>query len=41
MLLFIFKSFFKISLFIIGGGLAMIPAIEDIFVHKKKIIKRK
>ena len=39
MLWFIFKSFFKISLFIIGGGLAMIPAIEDIFVQKKKLLK--
>ena len=35
----IFASFFKISLFVIGGGLAMIPVIEDIFVKKHKLLK--
>lgn len=35
----IFTSFFKISLFVIGGGLAMVPVIEDIFVKKHKLLK--
>ena len=39
MLFLIFISFFKISLFVIGGGLAMIPVIEDIFVKKHKLLK--
>lgn len=39
MLFLIFISFFKISLFVIGGGLAMIPIIEDIFVKKHKLLK--
>ncbi len=39
MLLLLFISFFKISLFVIGGGLAMIPVIEDIFVKKHKLMK--
>ena len=39
MLFLIFASFFKISLFVIGGGLAMIPVIEDIFVKKHKLLK--
>ena len=38
MLFLIFASFFKISLFVIGGGLAMIPVIEDIFVKKHKLL---
>ena len=34
----IFKTFFKIALFVVGGGLAMIPAIEDVFVKKQKLL---
>ncbi len=32
----IFLTFFKIGLFTIGGGLAMIPIIQDEFVNKQK-----
>ncbi|NTW71665.1 MAG: chromate transporter [Eubacteriaceae bacterium] len=32
----LFKSFFKIGAFTIGGGYAMIPLFEDEFVNKKK-----
>ncbi len=32
----LFCSFFKIGIFTFGGGLAMIPFIEDEFVAKKK-----
>lgn len=39
MLFLIFISFLKISLFVIGGGLAMIPVIEDIFVKRHKLLK--
>ena len=39
MLFLIFTSFFKMSLFVIGGGLAMVPVIEDIFVKKHKLLK--
>jgi chromate transporter len=35
----IFVSFFKIALFVIGGGLAMIPVIEQIFVQERKLLK--
>lgn len=35
-----FKTFFKIGLFTIGGGYAMIPLIEDEVVNKKKWIKK-
>ena len=35
-LLKIFFTFFKIGLFTIGGGLAMIPIIQDEFVNKQK-----
>ena len=34
----LFCEFFKISLFTIGGGLAMIPVIEDTFVKKHKLL---
>ncbi|MEG0291180.1 MAG: chromate transporter [Anaerovoracaceae bacterium] len=34
----LFIEFFKIGLFTIGGGLAMVPLIEDIAVNKKKWI---
>lgn len=36
--LLIFTTFFKIALFVVGGGLAMIPVIEDIFVKKQKLL---
>lgn len=39
-LFFIGTTFFKISLFVVGGGLAMIPVIEDIFVHRHKLLKK-
>lgn len=32
----IFLTFFKIGMFTIGGGLAMIPIIKDEFVNKQK-----
>ena len=35
----LFISFFKIALFVVGGGLAMIPMIEHIFVREKKLLK--
>lgn len=37
-LVYLFGSFFSISLFVVGGGLAMIPVIENIFVRKHKIL---
>lgn len=36
MLLNLFWSFFKIGFFTFGGGLAMIPFIQDEFINKKK-----
>ena len=41
LLLFLFVNFFKVALFIIGGGLVMIPMIEDIFVRQSKKLKSK
>ena len=38
-LIILFFEFFKIALLTIGGGLAMIPAIEDVFVNKRKRLK--
>ena len=35
---FLFVRFFFIALLIVGGGIAMLPAIEDIFVKKKKLM---
>lgn len=35
----IFKTFFKIAVFIVGGGLAMIPVLKDEFVTKHKLLK--
>lgn len=35
----LFFEFFKIALFTIGGGLAMIPVIESTFVKKRKVLK--
>ena len=32
----LFWSFFKLGLFTIGGGMAMIPLIQDIVVNRKK-----
>ena len=39
MAILIFVSFFKIALFVVGGGLAMIPVIEQIFVQERKLLK--
>lgn len=36
--LFLFIQFFKIALFVVGGGLAMLPVIEQIFVEKHHLI---
>lgn len=36
--LLLFTTFFKVALFVVGGGLAIIPAIEDIFVRKHKLL---
>jgi chromate transporter len=35
----LFCSFFKMALFTIGGGYAMLPVMEDEFVKKKKWVK--
>ena len=35
-----FKSFFKIGMFTLGGGYAMIPIIEHEVVDKQKWIER-
>ncbi len=35
----LFFEFFKIALFTIGGGLVMIPVIENTFVKKHKLLK--
>ncbi len=35
----LFATFFKMALFTIGGGYAMLPIMEDEFVNKKKWIK--
>ena len=35
----LFITFFKIALFTIGGGYAMLPVMEDVFVKKRKWIK--
>lgn len=36
----LFATFFKIALFVVGGGLAMLPVIEEQFVHKHKLITK-
>lgn len=36
----LFYEFFKIALFTVGGGLAMIPVIEDTFVKKRRLLKQ-
>ena len=38
LLLFLFISFFRTALFIVGGGLVMLPMIERIFVREKKLL---
>lgn len=38
-LLFIFFNFLKISLFVVGGGIVMIPIIQSIFVRKYKMLQ--
>lgn len=35
----LFVEFFKIALFTVGGGLVMIPVIENTFVKKHKLLK--
>lgn len=32
----LFTTFFKVALFVVGGGLAMLPVIEDVFVRKRR-----
>ena len=39
-LLLLFTEFFNIALFTIGGGLAMLPLIEDTFVRKHKVLTK-
>ena len=34
----LFFTFAKISAFVLGGGLAMLPVIEETFVNKKKLL---
>lgn len=34
----LFVTFFKIALFVVGGGLAMLPVIEEKFVKKHKLL---
>ncbi len=34
----LFTTFFQIALFVVGGGLAMLPVIEQKFVQKNKIL---
>lgn len=36
----LFYTFFKIALFVIGGGLAMLPVIEQTFSQKHKCLKQ-
>lgn len=36
----LFFTFFKIALFVIGGGLAMLPVIEQTFSQKHKYLKQ-
>ena len=39
-LLLLYCSFFRISALVVGGGLAMLPVIEEIFVVKHKLLTR-
>ncbi len=34
----LFVNFFKIALFVVGGGIAMLPVIEEVFVKKYKLL---
>lgn len=36
----LFSTFFQIALFVVGGGLAMLPVIEQKFVQKNKILTK-
>ena len=36
--LFLFSQFFKIALFVVGGGLAMLPVIEQVFVKQNNLL---
>ena len=39
-LLLLYFSFFRITSLVVGGGLAMLPVIEEIFVMKHKLLTR-
>ncbi|MBR6241774.1 MAG: chromate transporter [Lentisphaeria bacterium] len=39
-LLLLYCSFFRITALVVGGGLAMLPVIEEIFVVKRKLLTR-
>ena len=39
-LLLLYCSFFRITALVVGGGLAMLPVIEEIFVNKHKLLTR-
>ena len=34
----LFSTFFQIALFVVGGGLAMLPVVEEKFVRKNKVL---
>ena len=36
----LFFTFAKIAALVVGGGLAMLPVIEDTFVRKKKLLSQ-
>ena len=36
----LFSTFFQIALFVVGGGLAMLPVVEEKFVRKNKILTK-
>lgn len=36
----LFSTFFQIALFVVGGGLAMLPVIEEKFVRKYKLLSQ-
>jgi len=36
----LYSSFFRITALVVGGGLAMLPVIEEIFVVKRKLLTR-
>ena len=39
-LLLLYGTFFKIAALVVGGGLAMLPVIERVFVDRKRILTR-